>query len=70
VAVPDPPVVYEVRFTNAINGSSFTEQYGTQEEAEHAARTAWPFNNTRTVTSAVGADGSRQTLLRLPRRER
>jgi hypothetical protein len=69
MAAPDPTVVYEVCFTNAINGASFTDQYGTQEEAEHAARTEWPFNNTRTVTSAVSADGSQTELLRLPGRE-
>lgn len=45
--------VYEVTFTNAINGRGFTQKYDNRAAAEEAARTEWPFNNTRTAVSEV-----------------
>jgi hypothetical protein len=49
---------YEVTFTNAINGHSFRRRYGSREEAESAAETERPFNNTRTSVRAVGDDAA------------
>jgi hypothetical protein len=50
----DDAQAYEVTFTNAINGRYFRRRYGSREEAEGAAETERPFNNTRTSVRAVG----------------
>lgn len=55
----DDAQAYEVTFTNAINGRFLRRRYGSREEAEHAAKTEWPFNNTRTSVQAVTDDCSR-----------
>jgi hypothetical protein len=44
---------HEVTFTNAINGRFFRRRYGSREEAEYAAETERPFNNTRTSVQPV-----------------
>lgn len=51
----DDAQAYEVTFTNAINGYFVRRRYGSREEADHAAMTERPFNNTRTEVQSVGA---------------
>jgi hypothetical protein len=55
---PDPSAVpddapHEVTFRNAINGRWFTRRYSSRAEAEDAARTERPFNNTGTKIRPV-----------------
>ena len=61
MATPDPGAVpddgeHEVEFRNAINGQWFTRRYGSRAEAEEAARTERPFNNTGTKIRPVAAE--------------
>lgn len=61
MTAPDPSVVpddaeWEVEFRNAINGRRFTRQYSSRAEAEEAARTVRPFNNTGTKIRPVAAE--------------
>jgi hypothetical protein len=56
----DDAQAYEVTFTNAINGRFLRRRYGSREEAEHAAKTEWPFNNTRISVQAVSDDTTDQ----------
>lgn len=61
MTAPDPGVVpddavWEVTFRNAINGDRFTRRYDSRAEAEEAAKTVRPYNNTGTKIRPVPTD--------------